>query len=141
MMASKEQERAALAKIRKIVAELGEDSYIGTAFDGAWELAEGNIDDDAACSCKWYVDEYHRLQAERRENAARDKENEARTELLQKQVEICSAENRELSDQLKRTTADRYEEAQERIETDAHIKELELEMIRLKARLFDLIDA
>ena len=52
MYATKEQERAALEKIRKIVAELGEDSYIGIAFDGCFEMAEQNIENDFACSMK-----------------------------------------------------------------------------------------
>lgn len=52
MYATKEQERTALEKIRKIVAELGEDSYIGTALDGCLELAEQNIENDFACSMK-----------------------------------------------------------------------------------------
>ena len=34
MAATKDQERKALEKIRKIVEELGEDSYIGMAFEG-----------------------------------------------------------------------------------------------------------
>lgn len=52
MIATKEQERKALAKIKKIVEELGEDSYIGTAFDGCFELAEQNIENDWAMSLK-----------------------------------------------------------------------------------------
>ena len=51
-MTTKEQERKALEKIRKIVAELGEDSYIATALDGCLEDAERNIDEDAAYSMK-----------------------------------------------------------------------------------------
>ena len=43
-IATKQQERAALEKIRKIVAELGPDSYIATAFDGCFEDAEANVD-------------------------------------------------------------------------------------------------
>ena len=51
-MTSKEQERKALEKIRKIVAELGEDSYLAAAFEGCFEDAERNIDEDAAYSMK-----------------------------------------------------------------------------------------
>lgn len=51
-MTTKEQERKALEKIRKIVEELGENSYIGTAFEGCFEIAEENIDNDFACSMK-----------------------------------------------------------------------------------------
>lgn len=52
MMATKEQEMAALKKIRKIVEGLGENSYIGTAFEGCFEIAEENIESDFACSMK-----------------------------------------------------------------------------------------
>ena len=52
MVATKEQERKALEKIRKIVAELGEDSYLATAFEGCFDDAEANINEDAAYSYK-----------------------------------------------------------------------------------------
>ena len=51
-MTTKEQERKALEKIRKIVEELGENSYVGTAFEGCFEIAEENINNDFACSMK-----------------------------------------------------------------------------------------
>lgn len=50
--ATKRQERAALEKIRKIVDELGPDSYIATAFDGCFKDAEANIENDLALSMK-----------------------------------------------------------------------------------------
>ncbi len=53
-MATKEQERKSLEKIKTIVKELGEDSYVGTALDGALSLAEENIDCDAAFSARYY---------------------------------------------------------------------------------------
>lgn len=49
-MTTKEQERKALEKIKKIVAELGPDSYVGTAFEGCFEDAETNIENDFAFS-------------------------------------------------------------------------------------------
>lgn len=52
MAATKEQELKALAKIKKIVEELGEDSYIGMAFEGCFEIAEDNIGNDFGCSMK-----------------------------------------------------------------------------------------
>lgn len=55
-MATKDQERKALEKIRKIVADLGDNSYIGTAFEGCFEIAQENIDNDFACSMKQRVD-------------------------------------------------------------------------------------
>lgn len=51
-IATKQQERDTLAKIRDMVAELGPQSYIKTAFKGSFEDAEQNIEDDAAYS--WY---------------------------------------------------------------------------------------
>ena len=50
--ATKQQERDTLEAIKKMVAELGPQSYLGTAFDGCFEDAEDNIDDDAAYSYK-----------------------------------------------------------------------------------------
>ena len=52
MAATKEQERKALEKIKKIVTDLGEDSYISMAFEGCFEIAEGNIENDFGCSMK-----------------------------------------------------------------------------------------
>lgn len=51
-MATKDQELKALEKIRKIVADLGEGSYIGMAFEGCFEIAEENIGNDFGCSMK-----------------------------------------------------------------------------------------
>lgn len=51
-MTTKEQELKALEKIRKIVEELGENSYVGMAFEGCFEIAEDNIENDFGCSMK-----------------------------------------------------------------------------------------
>lgn len=50
--ATKEQERKAVEKIRKIVEELGEGSYVGTALDGCLQDAEINIENDFGDSMK-----------------------------------------------------------------------------------------
>lgn len=55
-MTTKEQELKALEKIRQIVKDLGPDSYIGTAFEGCFEIAEENIENDFACSMKQRVE-------------------------------------------------------------------------------------
>lgn len=52
MTTTKEQERKALEKIKRIVSELGDDSYVATAFEGCIELAEENITNDFALSMK-----------------------------------------------------------------------------------------
>ena len=51
-MATKQQEREALDKIREILNGLGEESYLGFAFAGCLNDAEMNIDEDAAYSYK-----------------------------------------------------------------------------------------
>ena len=48
--ATKEQERETLEKIKAMVAELGPQSYLKTVFEGVYEVAEMNIDEDAAYS-------------------------------------------------------------------------------------------
>ena len=51
-MTTKEQERKALEQIKKIVAGLGENSYVGTALEGCLEIASDNIENDWGCSMK-----------------------------------------------------------------------------------------
>lgn len=51
-MITKKQERKALEEIKGIVESLGADSYIATAFEGCFEIAEQNINNDFACSMK-----------------------------------------------------------------------------------------
>lgn len=50
--ATKAQEREALATIRKMVEELGPQPYVGTAFEGCFQDAEDNIENDFGCSMK-----------------------------------------------------------------------------------------
>jgi len=51
-MTTKEQETKALRQIEKILASLGENSYVATAFEGCLQIAEENIQNDFACSMK-----------------------------------------------------------------------------------------
>lgn len=50
--ATKQQERDTLEAIRKMVEELGPQSYLATAFEGCFEIAEQNIEFDFADSMK-----------------------------------------------------------------------------------------
>ncbi|WP_302620233.1 hypothetical protein [uncultured Oscillibacter sp.] len=50
--ATKQQERDALAAIRRMVEELGPQSYLATAFEGVFEDAESNIENDFGDSMK-----------------------------------------------------------------------------------------
>lgn len=51
-LATKQEERETLEAIKKMVEELGPQSYIATAFEGCFRDAEDNIEDDAAYSMK-----------------------------------------------------------------------------------------
>lgn len=77
MAATKEQERKVLEQIRKMVEELGVDSYIAMAFEGCFEIAESNIDNDFGCSMK-----------QRTESAERKAETAAQREKRLKKTEI-----------------------------------------------------
>jgi len=83
-MTTKEQERQAIAKIRRIVEGLGENSYVGTAMEGVLEVAEQNIEYDAAFSLKGEVEV-----AEKRQKEA-EEENEKLKKLLEEEREIAN---------------------------------------------------
>lgn len=77
-MPTKEQERKALAKIEKILEELGnnpENSYVCRAFQGCVEDARENIDFDFANSQKDRADDLEKKLAQA--NAERDDAREA----------------------------------------------------------------
>ncbi|WP_455505719.1 hypothetical protein [Gemmiger formicilis] len=98
--ASKQQERDALEKIRKIVDTLGPDSYLATAFAGCFQDAEDNIENDFAfsMSARWQHAEEQLKQKEaeieslKAENArqAKNHEDDARRFAEQKQDEIAA---------------------------------------------------
>lgn len=82
-MTMKEQERKALEKIKKIVEDLGKNSYVGTAFEGCFEIAEENIDNDFACSMKQRAEK-----AEKDMQYFQDMANYSSNELEKAQEEI-----------------------------------------------------
>lgn len=142
-MTTKEQERKALEKMKKIVAELGPQSYIGTAFEGAWELAEQNIDWDAAYSVTNSIE-----CANRGEAKAKGEAQEAREQLKAALTDANLAKGRQAEAERK------AEELRERVrdldgrlckadgecmEWQKKAEESEHEIMRLKAMLFDLM--
>lgn len=142
-MVTKDQERAALEHIRKIVASLGEDSYIATAFDGAFELAEENIENDWGSSCAWYVRNYRSkddqiLQIKSDAESVERRLNEVIKELegqisglkgeLATAIGNCGTLNCTAGNLESELLAERCKAA-----------DLELAVTRLKAKLFDLM--
>lgn len=90
-MVSKQQERAALEQIREIVRELGENSYVGTAFTGVFDAAESNIDYDAAFSpageAEMYQKELQELQTIHRRLEADEASLRNRVQQLEAELE------------------------------------------------------
>lgn len=135
-MTTKDQERKALEQIRKIVAGLGEESYIGRAFEGCMEMAQDNIDSDFWNSMKEraelnqveaekWMDKCHEL--EERAAKAEDMVNKAQDRIdgwiaRYHDSEDAAVENGRIA-----------REAQNRV------AELEDEIIRLKAKLYDMM--
>lgn len=154
MPSTKDQEREALKKIRQIVEELGADSYVAIAFEGCFEDAEENIENDFALSMK------DRFEAERRKSGILQLQVEsARKELekskaerrqleaaIQKTDEQKSADIQGLKEELEKAQTDakseaafRALEASKNKKTAERVKELEQEVVCLKARLYDFM--
>lgn len=83
-MTTKEQERQAITKIRRIVEGLGENSYVGTAMEGVLEVAEQNIEYDAAFSLKGEAEVSEKRKREVEE------ENEKLKKLLEEERKIAN---------------------------------------------------
>ena len=133
-MATKDQERKALEQIKKLLASLGDDSYIVKAMDGMIADAEENIENDFYMSWK-----------DRAEKA--QKEFEKANDRI---IELSKMYNKEKDDaershEMSEFLAKRADElnaqrnnAQEiNIENEKKIEALEDEIIRLKAKLYD----
>ena len=129
-MVTKEQERKALNKIKNIVEELGEDSYVAMAFEGCFEDAETNIENDWACSWKQRAEQNDKYATQwERECSERSKEKED----LLKKVE-------ELQEEVKRIRSKTFFEdelndfyilvQEERYDTERHIEEDAQEIVK-----------
>lgn len=105
-MTTKEQERKALEQIKKIVAGLGENSYVATAFEGCFEIAEENIENDFACSMKQRADAareeseyFHKIA---NDEACEIDKLEAKIEALKKELDLAKQTIRQESDRADR---------------------------------------
>lgn len=137
--ATKQQERDTLEKIRKMVEQLGPDSYLATTFEGCFDPAAENIDNDWACSMADRA-----RNAEKRVAELEDKLSEAAHAVAEEK----DAEIAKLKDQLKqiqetaRWNGQRCdEEATAAGEAQRRAEAAEAEVIQLKAKLYDLLVA
>lgn len=142
-MTSKDQERKALEQIRKIVAGLGEESYIGKAFEGCFEIAQDNIDNDFWNSQKESIKNMHKnldsatsklynkteelIEMKKRAEAAENHYN-----MTQKTADSWCAKYHEANDMAKENW-NRFREQENKVEA------LELELVKLKAKLYDMM--
>lgn len=142
-MTTKEQERKALEQIKKIVAGLGENSYVGTAFAGCFEDAEQNIEYDAAYSSLGRAEAAEKKELEVREALAKaEAENQKlarKLENIERSYELeADAHQKELHDRCEWAKA--CNEATGKLElAEVKIEEQALEIMKLKAKLFDLM--
>lgn len=151
-MSTKEQERKALEQIKKIVAGLGNDSYIAMAFEGCFEIAEENIENDFGCSMKqrYESEREKRIEAELGYNRMVDK--------LKTLEEVEAASGATIAsltaetEKYKTRIAELLEDSKTGVdyigELNTHIgdaqrraEEAEAEVIRLKAKLYDYMTA
>ena len=135
-MATKAEERKALEEIRRIVASLGNDSYLAMAFDGCFEMAESNIENDFANNPKASIEN---LQRDLKVANAKIKNAEEAYEIVLKREQV---EKKEL-DLVKATLKAEVDRATKGwnsfLEMKRKVKALELEIVKLKARLYDLM--
>mgnify|MGYP000611017138 CR=1 FL=1 len=151
-MSTKQQEREALKKICEIVDALGPDSYIATAFEGCFEDAQENIENDWACSMKGRVDDLDQENTRLKERvkelevklAESDKDYEAAHEAAialtrERDDEISELKKKceELGEAYKDMNRKRAEDSKIAEENMRRAKKAEDEVIRLKAMLFD----
>lgn len=102
--ATKDQERDALATIKKLVEELGPQSYLKTAFDGVFEVAEMNIEEDAAYSFPGRVNilEEQLREVGSKYNAARSDVEVLRSQLDYAQGQVDALKRQQLPEELRR---------------------------------------
>lgn len=126
-MTTKEQERQAIEKIRKIVEGLGENSYVGFAMEGVLELAEDNIREDTAYSMKKNAEiAWERADKAETENKDLKKEVEDLKKTVEKRGATISELNTELCNARAEAKANEIpEELVQEMYCMAHDKEAE----------------
>lgn len=125
--ATKDQEREALEKIKAMVAELGPQSYLKTAFAGVFEDAETNIENDFAFSMKARVEDAEKQIKELKAQLAAA---QSEAETLRGQFDFASQhikklERQQLPEQLRRDlwvmVTDEAEASRARMAKAAHM--------------------
>jgi DNA repair exonuclease SbcCD ATPase subunit len=137
-MASKKQELEVLEKIRKMVDELGDidDSYLGITFEGIFEIAKLNIENDWGCN-PVEAQESSRRQAEEAQEklkAEMCEHNETKRHLAH-----LTAQHEELRANLTNYRNNLSETVAANEALIDKVNRLREEIVHLKARLYDEI--
>lgn len=146
-MATKAQDRKALEQIKKILAGLDGDSYVLQAMDGMVEDAEENIENDFWNSYRSRY-EYKDAECDRYEKEL-EKANERAKEAERKQQMaegLLQTKTEEADKWFSKYNAEKskYEAALQETQkgvaaAKTREQELELEVIELKAKLYDMM--
>ena len=145
-MTTKAEEYKALEQIKKIVSALGADSYIATAFEGCFEVAEGNIDNDFACSMKQRAESAERQAQQKIKEAEASKAEIKRLEGINKEMrrdlegteQTLANERKQNAEEISRLNGIISECRRDSEGTGQQIADLKAEIIRLKAQVYDL---
>lgn len=148
MTTTKAQERKALEQIRKIVEGLGENSYIGTAFEGCFEIAEENIENDFGLSMKGRCEEAEKKIKQYK--VVRDElveENKGLRDAYKVAAERIESKNEALNslqedcnywrEHCKEVQSNYYNEEARCEALEEKIKEQAQQILELKAKLYD----
>lgn len=145
-MATKAEEKKALEQIKKIIDGLGgSNSYIGMALEGCFEIAESNIENDFGCSMQEQV---RAMEKSRNDWMARCKYMELEHKKAVQELEAT----KDNADALNKWGNDKANELRDamnevarltnkNLEATKKAEALELENMKLKARLYDLMMA
>lgn len=147
IITSKAEERAALKQIKSILIKLEPDGYVRTALEGCIEIAESNIDNDFADSMKQRTESAEeRIKQITWENERISKVNAELIRDLEdtvKSLEIARKEKEEMNLNLAKENIRVVEMFNAANDENRNLKQQladkDAEIIRLKAKLYDLI--
>lgn len=145
-MVSKEQERKALNEIIEILLQLEPDGYVRTAFDGCFQIAEDNINNDFACSMKQRAESAERQAQQKIKEAEASKAEIKRLEGINKEMrrdlegteQTLANERKQNAEEISRLNGIISECHRDLEGTGQQIADLKAEIIRLKAQVYDL---
>lgn len=142
-MALKADDRKALNQIKKILAGLEGESYVKQAMDGMIEDAESNIENDFWNSWRMraeYIErDFNRAEDEIAELKEQNRKLTAEMELTKKTLQDERERANSLASKCDELRASYREAVDKSGDKEVRVQELELEIIKLKAKLYDMM--